>query len=103
MDEADKFNLDPEEWFSVNKNEIKDFTRVVMFENLYAKLTRLQSEMFDHSEMSYFMKKFRIEEKFFHTFIEQSERTGKSMMLLGLTNTKGTFIGNQENNLKEDL
>lgn len=81
MDEADKFDVNPEAWFSQNKNQIKDFTYLVMFENLYRKLIRLQ-EATGTSESKIFLDGFRIQNRFFHSFIEQSERTGKHMLLL---------------------
>ncbi len=40
-DEADKFDLNPEEWFTQNKNEIKSFSFIVIFENYYNRLKQM--------------------------------------------------------------
>ena len=85
MDEADRFDVNPEEWFLANRNEIRGFTYLVMFENLQKRLGKIRSQL-ENSEVGVFMGRYSLEEKFFHSFVETSERTGKHMMLFSMKN-----------------
>jgi hypothetical protein len=97
MDEADKFDVNPEEWFLANKDEIKNYTYLVMFENLHKRLLKAGQNQL----VSLFLSRYNLEMKFFHSFVETSERTGKQMMLFRIKNLK--IAEEMKKNLKEEF
>jgi len=100
IDEADRFDINPEEWFSVNKNEIKDFKYLVMFENLLNKLENIQLKN-KNSEVGVFMSRYKLVDKFYNSFVETSARTGKHMFLFSQSDPKDAQL--EQKQPREDL
>lgn len=71
LDEADRFYSNYESWFRENSNAISKTTRLVIYENLYKKL----STSFE------FVKSFTHCEKFFHSPVKESERVDNYIYL----------------------
>ncbi len=76
LDEADRFYLNPNEWFTQNENTLKNISHLVLFENLYDDLNNIKSETVEE-----FLRKFSNCERIFYSFIEQSKRLGKNLLL----------------------
>lgn len=80
-DEADQFDSNPEEWFTQNKRMNKPISLVVIFENYYK---RLEEIAVNNTETARFLDRFKVKEKFAHSIVGQSRRTGNFLYLLNL-------------------
>jgi hypothetical protein len=78
VDEADWFYANPNQWFTLNRNEIEfTTTHLVIFENLFDKI-KVDLEL---TALGRFLNRFDKCERFSYSFIEQSERVGKYILL----------------------
>ena len=76
LDEADRFYSSPNEWYLENKDEL-NATHLVLFENLF---NRIKTEL-QNSELDSFLSRFEKCERFMYSFVEQSKRVGKYIMM----------------------
>lgn len=86
IDEADVFYNDPVKWLSNNQNVIENSTYVILFESLYKQVGHLFNNL-------------KICKRFFYSFVQQSERTDKTLLLLCLNEHPDTL----ESKIKTDL
>ena len=75
--------MNQEEWFIQNKKKIKSISLVVIFENYYKRLEEMTVNKI-YTQISEFIGRFFIKEKFAHSIVEHSKRTGNFLYLLKL-------------------
>jgi hypothetical protein len=77
-DEADIFFSNPNQWFLTNQHDIQvSTTHLVLFENLFNEI-RVDLEF---TPVGRFLSRFAKCDRFLFSFIEQSKRVGKYIML----------------------
>jgi hypothetical protein len=84
LDEADQFYSNPNEWFKNNYDNLthnNGFNYIVLFKNLYDELKLLKSDNNDKS-IGVYLEKFQILKSFFHSFIIQSNRNHRELLIL---------------------
>lgn len=96
MDEADQFYLNQTNWFLKNEDQIIATTHLILFENLFYKLQNL--DIFTKN----FLSSFKICKKFFHSWIQQSDRTDRNLLLL-CKEDNNLDLNLNDNKVREDL
>ena len=87
MDEADQFYAKPHEWYAANRgNYLATVTHLVLFESLYQQLCAPDSTSRDFCR--FLNDSFPKRQRFFHSFVEISQRTSGDLLLLYKTATE---------------
>lgn len=88
LDEADQFYLNPNEWYTKNHKDLINYNYVVLFRNLYDDLLKYENQNDKSSSIGIYLNQFKILKTFFHSFIIQSKRNHRELLILFKSETK---------------